>query len=600
LARITTIKRLGFISVLFTFALCALAQKQTVLTEAVVTSDLISLQPQAEVESYTLKVSGPDGVHFETQFSGLSAPFIELYDPNGNLLPDGAYTFELVAAPVIPAETKRYMLEARANGDAEALKSLMAEVTPDFDLVQSGYFRIHQGRIVTPAVEEMDLNGDAAGILPMQAATDENDGGGSPIVDQDVPFEAQTFSTDLIVQGSGCIGVDCTSSESFGFDTLRLKENNLRIKFQDTSSSGSFPTNDWELVANDTNNGGAERFSIEDVTNSKTPFTIGGNAPNNALIVEGSTGDIGLGTSNPAVELHIVDGDSPTLRLEQNQSSGFGAQTWDIAGNETNFFVRDVTNGSELPFKIIPGADDNALVIGSNNNIGMGAGTSPGASLYIKRSDGSAQLVVEETNGTAGARNLIDLINKGPTRIRFQNTDNSTNWTVSNDASGFIIDSAATTGEDVFVTNSGRFLIRPNGTSDPGLVLENNGNMTIGGTLTQNSNRNAKKDFEPINPQDVLTKVAELPLSKWTYKDDQQGARHLGPMAQDFADAFGLGHTREGIATLDMSGVALAAIQGLNERLSEKDRKIEEKDAAIQDLETRLQALENLVEKLAK
>ena len=76
--------------------------------------------------------------------------------------------------------------------------------------------------------------------------------------------KAQVYTTDLIVQGSACVGIDCTTNESFGFDTLKLKENNLRIKFEDTSASANFPGNDWMLTANDSSNGGANRFSIDD------------------------------------------------------------------------------------------------------------------------------------------------------------------------------------------------------------------------------------------------------------------------------------------------------------------------------------------------
>ena len=65
----------------------------------------------------------------------------------------------------------------------------------------------------------------------------------------------QVILDDLIVDGSACIGFDCVNGESFGFDTLRLKENNLRIKFQDTSSSASFPSRDWQITANDSANG---------------------------------------------------------------------------------------------------------------------------------------------------------------------------------------------------------------------------------------------------------------------------------------------------------------------------------------------------------
>ena len=106
-------------------------------------------------------------------------------------------------------------------------------------------------------------------------------------VSTDVPTEnMQVITQDLIVQGSTCTGFDCTSLESFGFDTLRLKENNLRIHFDDTSNSASFPGNDWRLIANDTTNGGLNRFSIEDATAGRIPFTIEAGAPANSLYVD--------------------------------------------------------------------------------------------------------------------------------------------------------------------------------------------------------------------------------------------------------------------------------------------------------------------------
>lgn len=67
----------------------------------------------------------------------------------------------------------------------------------------------------------------------------------------------QVIVDDLIVQSSLAVGSDAVNGENFGFDTIRLKENNLRIKFQDTSSSSSFPTVDWSIVINDSENGGA-------------------------------------------------------------------------------------------------------------------------------------------------------------------------------------------------------------------------------------------------------------------------------------------------------------------------------------------------------
>ena len=98
------------------------------------------------------------------------------------------------------------------------------------------------------------------------------------------PDKAQVIATDLIVQGSICAGLDCVNGESFGFDTLRLKENNLRIKFQDTSNSASFPSNDWQITANDSTNGGANKFSIDDIDGGRTPFTIEASAPSHSSL----------------------------------------------------------------------------------------------------------------------------------------------------------------------------------------------------------------------------------------------------------------------------------------------------------------------------
>src|SRR5690242_13135282 len=106
---------------------------------------------------------------------------------------------------------------------------------------------------------------------------------------------------DLIVQGSACVGLDCVNNESFGFDTIRLKENNTRIKFEDTSTSTGFPSTDWQLTANDSASGGANKFSIEDITDAKVPFTITGNAPTNSIFVD-STGRVGLRTATPVLD----------------------------------------------------------------------------------------------------------------------------------------------------------------------------------------------------------------------------------------------------------------------------------------------------------
>jgi len=129
-------------------------------------------------------------------------------------------------------------------------------------------------------------------------------------------------------------------------------------------------------------------------------FAVEGGAPDNSLYVDDG-GRVGLGTSTPVVELHTVDGDTPTLRLEQNGASGFTPQTWDVAGNESSFFIRDVTNGSTLPFRIMEGgAPSQSLVIDDNGNVGIGAGTSPTAPLEVERSDSFVFFRLTATGGT--------------------------------------------------------------------------------------------------------------------------------------------------------------------------------------------------------
>ena len=214
----------------------------------------------------------------------------------------------------------------------------------------------------------------------------------------------QQILDDLIVDGSLCVGQDCVNGESFGFDTLRLKENNLRIKAQDTSNTASFPTQDWQLTFNDSTNGGQNKFAVDCVSpGSSTPFTIEGCAPSHSLYVDDG-GRIGFGTNAPVADLHVKSGNTPTLRLEQDGSSGFTAQTWDLAGNEANFFLRDASNGSTLVFRVDPSAPTNALFIdGGTGDIGMGT-NQPEEELEII-SGAADDVIVELESSNASAQN---------------------------------------------------------------------------------------------------------------------------------------------------------------------------------------------------
>ena len=114
------------------------------------------------------------------------------------------------------------------------------------------------------------------------------------------------------------------------------------------------------------------------------------------------------------------------------------------------------------------------------------------------------------------------------------------------------------------------------------------GGLVVNGTFVSASDRNGKENITPIEPASILEKVLALPLTTWNYKIDAT-TRHLGPMAQDFHAAFGVGPDDKHIATVDADGVALAAIQGLHQKLT---RELEQRDAENALLKERLDRLE--------
>jgi endosialidase-like protein len=343
----------------------------------------------------TLTISAPDGRVFRKEFrAGASAEFA-VTDKDGERLPDGQYTYELRLTPALSEAVKETLKTARGkDDDAEAVRSTRkrALLSPQA-LVQSGGFSVVNGAvIVAGAVEESGprpvsksferrgLPGAAGAAL---SKLRQHHLSAMAVPDQVIP-------DDLIVQGSECVGLDCVNNETFNFDTIRLKENNTRIGFNDTSSQAGFPTRDWRIRANESASGGRSAFFIDDIGNTSTgneapiastPFTLISGAPTNSIFVD-STGRLGLRTSTPVLDVHANTSNTPAIRFEQNNSGGFTAQTWDIAGNEANFFVRDVTGGSRLPFRIRPGAPTSSIDISADGDVGIGT-ASPDTRLTV-------------------------------------------------------------------------------------------------------------------------------------------------------------------------------------------------------------------------
>jgi len=180
------------------------------------------------------------------------------------------------------------------------------------------------------------------------------------------------------------------------------------------------------------------------------------------------------------------------------------------------------------------------------------------------------------------------------------------------------------TNADVTCNTNNAFIIRANGgiwfgtatasitpTIGSGVFISTSTGayLSTGGQWTNASDRNAKENFTPVDGREILERLAAIPITFWNYRAEGAGVRHIGPTAQDFHAAFGVGTDDTHIGTVDADGVALAAIQGLYGLVQEKDARIAElekrvtaleaqnaaQQAQIDDLEARLAALEQRV-----
>jgi hypothetical protein len=381
----------------------------------------------------------------------------------------------------------------------------------------------------------------------------------------------QVIPDDLIVQGSACVGLDCVNNESFGFDTIRLKENNTRIKFDDTSTSAGFPANDWQLTANDSASGGSSKFSIEDITGSKVPFTVTAGALTNSIFVD-SVGRVGFRTSTPVLDLHVNTSNTPAIRLEQNNSGGFTAQTWDIGANEANFFIRDVTGGSKLSLRIRPGAPTSSLDISADGTVGINdASPNSNSKLDVNGSqryegvsaptfDNAAWVWNESGVGyTIQAGGAIRMRTNANSTVRMAITaGGNVGINCTAPASQFVIASAADCG---------------------GSLSSINGGAT---QFTVSSSRTLKENLEEIKVPDLLDRIAKVGVYNYDFKTGPKD--RVGLMAEDFHNVFGRGSDK----VIDGQEVQMAlwlAVQQLteqNKQLQERLNNIEQQKQATQ------------------
>jgi hypothetical protein len=125
--------------------------------------------------------------------------------------------------------------------------------------------------------------------------------------------------------------------------------------------------------------------------------------------------------------------------------------------------------------------------------------------------------------------------------------------------------------------------------------VDQSGNLYTAGSVNPPSDAALKTGFAEVSPREILARVVGLPVTSWTYRNSPE-ARHIGPTAQDFRAAFGLGSEDTTIATVDADGVALAAIQGLYQVVREREAEIAAQAAEIAALKARLDGQQRVLE----
>ena len=490
---------------------------------------------RASHSASTLTVIGPDGEVFSKEFqSGQSPEFL-----SSEKLIDGVYTYELRLTPNFAAGVKEQLKAAREKGNGDQVQRDLKRrgMVPSQVQAQSGSFSVVNGMIVVSGLTEQGKPGRTAVMqrpaLPAavsSAAPMASSGRINYKINRNHPafmFFDQVIADDLIVQGSICAGLDCVNNEDFGFDTIRVKENNTRIQFDDTSTSAGFPSNNWQIRANASGSGGGNFLAFVDqgtTGNSETGtivFEVDAGASANALRVSSSS-NVGVLTATPVLDFHVNTTDTPAIRLEQNNSGGFTAQTWDIGANEANFFIRDVTGGSRLSLRIRPGAPTSSIDIAANGNVGLGT-ASPNTRLDIKQTEdsfiGGAHFRRATTNDTWGVAT---------------GNDNNLYFGYANDAS--LANAAADfTIIPLVLTSTGRVGVNTTA-PDQRLSVNGDASKTGGNTWLAFSDRRLKNIKSPFTTG--LSAVMKLQPVRYEYKSDNalglaNEGEHIGFAAQD-------------------------------------------------------------------
>ena len=474
-------------------------------------------------------------------------------------------------------------------------------------------------------------------------------GAGSPNVIGGSPSNVVTTSSGATIAGGGKAGLPNSIGSGTTFATIGGGENNTNNASNATVAGGTgnlIQTNAADAMigggsgnsinagAHDSTIAGGINNAIQ--TNSSTAF-IGGGRSNTiqtntfgSVIAGGRYNTIQSGNPSVLSDSTIGGGFTNTIQANSSQAvigggfqntiqtNAFGAV---IAGDRYNTIQANasdavISGGFQNTIQtnafgsVIAGGGDNTIQVNAPNSVVAGGNTN------IIQSGAFGSAIGGGANNTiqagavgswiGGGNNNLILSGALFAAIPAGNSNAAASFALAAGAlaqatnnNAFVwSDGSATTASitnntvTMRATNGFRFFTGP-GTAGAQLAP--------GATAwTVLSDRNAKKNFQVVNTEAVLERLAAIPIQRWNYQWEQDtDVPNIGPMAQDFKAAFYPGRDVKGISTLEFDGVELAAIQGLNQKLEDRSKELEARSQRLEaenaELKTRLERLEQLI-----
>jgi hypothetical protein len=381
-------------------------------------------------------------------------------------------------------------------------------------------------------------------------------------------------------------------------------------------------------------------------TTSNQPFaTVGGGLGNRAT---GGGTTVGGGFNNTASSdsstvgggrFNMASGTWSTVGGGSQNTASFystvGGGVGSMAGGNISTVGGGQLNAASGPWSTVSGGEGNAASVdwstvgGGYDNAASGTYSSVGGGNKNTASGSRSAVGGGNDNRASGSRSIVGGGGGNTASGEFSTVPGGFFNQAGGDSSfaagrSAIVRDAATVGNAIgdrgtfvwadstfspFVSDGeNRFLVRSTG----GARFYSSANLATGVSLAPNdgswtsvSDRNLKENIVVVDGREVLERLSEIPIATWNYKAQDPSIRHIGPMGQDFHAAFGVGAEPPRINTVDADGVALAAIQGLNQKVESGKRKTETRMGKLEaenlELKARLAKLEqqllNLTEK---